>query len=157
MEWIVISWHPACPHWNGEMWTGSSERSFRLLLRNSRKSMLVGPNRSNTKIQGGWRLALMCWIVLGLALALETFFLAEVIASPRGEAIWALSALALLSSALSLSEVVSLLAPESASTLASQLRVFTAGGEAIAASLITSMSALPLALREKRGWALWRA
>jgi len=29
----VISWHPACLHWNGETWTGSSEQSFHLLLK----------------------------------------------------------------------------------------------------------------------------
>jgi len=57
----------------------------------------------------------------------------------------------------SLSEVISLLAPECASNLASQIEALVEESEAIAASLIAFMSALPLASREKRGWALWRA
>jgi len=32
-ECIVTSWHPTYLHWDGEMETGSSERSFRLSLR----------------------------------------------------------------------------------------------------------------------------
>ena len=64
--------------------------------------MLGGPNQSNMETQRGWKLALLGWKALGLAL--ETFFLAigeAMIASPQGlalygEAVWAFSALALL-------------------------------------------------------------
>jgi len=94
---------------------------FRLLLRNSYKSVLTWPNRTNKGTRGGWKLAQIGWKVLDLApnLALKAGFLAEVIASLRGKALWALSALALLHNAFPSSEVASLLAPEGALALTS--------------------------------------
>ena len=46
-------------------------------------------------------------------------------------------------------ETALLLAPEAASTLASQLRVFAAGSDATTASLIALADAFPLASRER--------
>ena len=94
--------------------------------------------------------------ILGLALdlALEADLLSwreAKIASLRNEAISTLGALVLWSTPFSLSEVTSLLKSECASNLTLQIEALAAGSEAIAASLIALMSALPLASREKRG------
>ena len=62
-----------------------------------------------------------------------------------------LSVLALGSTSSSLGEAALLLALIGASSLASHIRAFATVSEAIAASLIASIGALPLASREKRG------
>ena len=140
------SWHPPCPHWDGETWIGSSERNFHLLLRYSCKPVLLGLNRSDTETRGDWMWAYWGWKAFDLAL--ESFLLAVgkvVIASPQGlalpqglaspsEALRALSilalllevSLALLNFVLSKAAVASLLPPSGASTLALRLRVLLA-------------------------------